>query len=345
MLNGEAVTTLCHIPPKKQPKCCDDLFLAAWELKWEGSSIHLITLSLKFIPSPEFGDKLSGVRIDHNTGIFPHPRTDTPIATRSKEGILLTRQDAYEYDILSESLDDYVGSEGITAVSCITIQSNTFNIIEAIDVPYCYSTMCDFGNILAFSEEQSREKFCDVTLTSTYTATLPQPMEDTMACPMCVKFFAHKAILAVRSPVFAKMFMHNMQESVANAVNLPDIEPDVLKELLIYIYTTESPNLKEHATSLLYQAEKYQLGHLKALCERRLSYDLHVDNVAKVLLLADACSAEQLKRNALLYISEHGDKVTRTEEWKDIKKNPNLMGSLLDVIFEPGVKSKRQRLV
>lgn len=73
--------------------------------------------------------------------------------------------------------------------------------------------------------------------------------------------------------------MHNMQESVANTVNLPDIDPDVLKELLIYIYTTESPNIKKHASSLLYQAEKYQLEHLKIFCERRLSFDLQVDNL------------------------------------------------------------------
>ena len=125
-------------------------------------------------------------------------------------------------------------------------------------------------------EEESREKFCDLTL----TAPILQSQGE-LETP-CVKFFAHKAILAVRSPVFARMFMHNMQESVANAVNLPDIDPDVLKELLIYIYTTESPNIKKHASSLLYQAEKYQLEHLKILCERRLSYDLEVDNAARV---------------------------------------------------------------
>ena len=132
------------------------------------------------------------------------------------------------------------------------------------------------------------------------------------------------------------------QESVANTVSLPDIDADVLKELLIYMYTTESPNIKKHASSLLYQAEKYQLEHLKILCELRLSYDRHleVDNAARVLILTDVCNAEKMKQNALLYISEHGEEVKQTEDWNDVKKNADLMDNLLDVMFDPYVKFK-----
>ena len=303
---------------------------------------NVITLSLKLIPSPEFGDKLSSVRIDHNTG-YLDPGSDMELTSECRKDVLLKRQYDYKCNILSEwtemKLNDYVDSEGITVESHITIQHATFDVIQEVNVPSC-TTLCDLGSLLVFSEEQSLEKFCDVTL----TATLPQSQEDTDSLAHA-KFFAHKAILAVRSPVFVKMLLHNMQESITNTINLPDIEPDALKELLIYIYTCESPNIKEHAISLLYQAEKYQLGHLKALCERCLSYSLQVENVARMLILADACNAEQLKRNALLYISVHGDRVKLTEEWEDLKKDANLMDNLLDVVFEPEVKFKRRRLI
>ena len=85
-----------------------------------------------------------------------------------------------------------------------------------------------------------------------------------------------------------------------------DIEADVLKELLTYIYTGECPNIKAHAPSLLCVAEKYdlQLSRLKTLCEKRLSYNLQVDNAARFLVLADTYNAEQLKRNALLFIKK-----------------------------------------
>jgi thiol-disulfide isomerase/thioredoxin len=304
---------------------------------------YVITLSLKLIPSPEFGDKLISVTVDHYTG-YMYPGCDIPFDGHNGKDITLKKQKNYKCKILSEStemklkFDDYVDTEGITVESRIVVQHCYFDTIKEIQVP-SPTTLVSLGNLLVFSEEESREKFCDVTLTAPLVSQSPGKFET------CVKFFAHKAILAVRSPVFARMFMHNMQESVTNTVNLPDIEPDVLKELLIYIYTTESPNIKKHAPSLLCLAEKYQLEHLKVLCERRLSYDLEVDSVARVLILADACDAEKLKQNALLYISEHGDEVKKTEDWNDVKKNPDLMDNLLDVMFDPYVKFKRQRLL
>lgn len=54
---------------------------------------------------------------------------------------------------------------------------------------------------------------------------------------MLRQFKAHKAILAARSPVFAAMFEHGMAESRANRVNITDVEPDILGEVLRFIYT------------------------------------------------------------------------------------------------------------
>ena len=46
----------------------------------------------------------------------------------------------------------------------------------------------------------------------------------------------HKTILAARSPLFAAMFKHPSKEKLSGIVNVPDIEPDVFKVLLRYIY-------------------------------------------------------------------------------------------------------------
>ena len=141
--------------------------------------------------------------------------------------------------------------------------------------------------------------------------------------------------------MFAKMFSSDMMESATNTLTLPDIEPDVLKELLTYIYTGECPNIKKHALSLLGQAEKYELSHLKALCERRLSYDLQISNAAKILVLADTLKAEQLKRNALLFINEHGDKVQSTGGWEDVKESKELLRDLFSTMHEPAAKKRK----
>ena len=70
------------------------------------------------------------------------------------------------------------------------------------------------------------------------------------------EFFAHKAILAARSPVFAAMFEHEMEEKKQNRVEITDMDHDVLREMLRFIYTGKAPNLEKMADDLLAAADK-----------------------------------------------------------------------------------------
>jgi speckle-type POZ protein len=47
-------------------------------------------------------------------------------------------------------------------------------------------------------------------------------------------FSAHKAILAMRSPVFAAMFLHPTKEMQTSKVEVEDVDPDVFQEVLRY---------------------------------------------------------------------------------------------------------------
>ena len=80
------------------------------------------------------------------------------------------------------------------------------------------------------------------------------------------QFKAHKAILAARSPVFAAMFEHGMAECRANRVNITDVEPDILAEVLRFIYTGRVIGLDNSvmAQELLAAADK--------VCLRRLCF-------------------------------------------------------------------------
>ena len=104
--------------------------------------------------------------------------------------------------------------------------------------------------------------------------------------PDQVELFAHKVILAARSPVFARMFERDMQESQTNRIEINDVRPEVLKQMLVYIYTDGVPKIKEMADDLLYVAGKYQLDNIKAACEQHLSYSLQISNAAHTVQLA-----------------------------------------------------------
>ncbi|XP_053313053.1 speckle-type POZ protein-like [Spea bombifrons] len=140
-------------------------------------------------------------------------------------------------------------------------------------------------------------------------------------CCLCVagqEFKAHKAILAARSPVFGAMFEHEMVERIKNRVEIIDVEPDVFKEMMCFIYTGKAPNLDKMADDLLAAADKYALERLKVMCEEALCSNLSVENAAEILILADLHSADQLKTQAVDFINYHASDVMETAGWKSM---------------------------
>ena len=301
-----------------------------WKLDWrypQRDRKSEVILFIQLLPNPEFEEKLGHVWIDPRKIKIYRDRSECNVSLSSST--VLTSSNCWKCDIISEKTaipTTYYSYQSITAEVEILLVKRTLRIIREVDV-HPSSGLHNFGALLATSESESKEKFCDVTLTCTDI-----PTEDGSPTPQ-VSFYAHRAVLAARSPVFAKMFSHDMKESTTNIVDMPDIEPDVLKEFLTYLYTYDSPNIKNHAASLLDFAEKYQLPHLKSLCEQRLSYDLQINNAAKNLLLAQTYGAKQLKQNALLYISKHSA-IQQTAEWGKVKENAELLAELVKVMYE-----------
>ena len=231
-------------------------------------------------------------------------------------------QDAYNLPL--NKFDTHMSAE-VYIVSIPSIKSLS-------DVPHDLKS--DFGALLSFD---SKNSFSDVTL-----VVSPKNNDSSNSDP--VEFFAHKVILAARSPVFASMFEHNMQERSSSKVNLTDVEPATVKEMLIYMYSDRVPKIGEVAGDLLYVADKYQLENLKKICEEHLSSNLRVDNAARIIQLAYLYNAPQLKRLCLQFISDHGSEVRATQEWDEVKQcpdNADILDDLLKVVFEPPTKRPR----
>uniref|UniRef100_A0A8D8ACS8 Speckle-type POZ protein-like A n=2 Tax=Culex pipiens TaxID=7175 RepID=A0A8D8ACS8_CULPI len=135
------------------------------------------------------------------------------------------------------------------------------------------------------------------------------------------EFSAHRAILAVRSPVFAAMFKHTeMAESQQKRVVIHDIEPHVFEEVLRFIYTDTVQGLDKLAHELLAAADKYALDRLRNMCEECLGKNLSVETVTKTLHLADLYHAKQLHQLAVQFIAKN-IKSMQTHDWKDLLTN------------------------
>ncbi|XP_028811155.1 speckle-type POZ protein-like [Denticeps clupeoides] len=159
------------------------------------------------------------------------------------------------------------------------------------------------------------------------------------------EFQAHKAILAARCPVFRAMFMHNMMERQTNRVEIHEMEPEVLKELLTFIYSGKAPNLQDMAAELLVAADMYLLDRLKRMCEEALCRSLTVENAAEILIFADLYLTPNLKEKAITFINQYSSDVMRTPGWKTIQKDhPYVMAELFHSLVSAGASpSKRPR--
>jgi speckle-type POZ protein len=123
-------------------------------------------------------------------------------------------------------------------------------------------------------------------------------------------FAAHKAILAARSPVLMAEFFGEMKETRSPCVEIKDMEAAAFKAMLHFIYTDMVPDLGDKqsktvvvmAQHLLVAADRYGLGKLKLICERKLTGGISVGTAATTLVLAEQHNCSLLKAKCLEFI-------------------------------------------
>ncbi|XP_053373261.1 BTB/POZ domain-containing protein 6-like [Mercenaria mercenaria] len=130
---------------------------------------------------------------------------------------------------------------------------------------------------------------------------------------------AHKFIFANRSPVFYATFCGSLAES-SNTIHVPDIEPEIFRALLRFIYTEDSTINEENAMSLLYSAKKYEISRLTEKCKDYLNTQLSIDNVCVILHHAHTFDESELEQKCLKFIFANGDNVLKSDGFFSLPK-------------------------
>ncbi|XP_042907719.1 uncharacterized protein [Parasteatoda tepidariorum] len=130
------------------------------------------------------------------------------------------------------------------------------------------------------------------------------------------KIKAHKLILQARSPVFHKMFTH---EVAGNPIAILDIGLETMKRLLNFIYsgTTDEYGFEE-LLELYYAADKYEVISLRDSCKTKLLNLLQVDNACVLFALANRHSDEAFKNEVVQFISANFKSVFKTESFDEL---------------------------
>lgn len=132
---------------------------------------------------------------------------------------------------------------------------------------------------------------CDVTLKS----------EDGKEFP------CHKSVLCARLEYFNSMLGNPWIEATScSALEMPT-SSEVLQVILEYIYTDESPTIKESLNvefvcNVLVVADQLLITRLKEMCEVVITENLTLKNGAELLEFAAMYNAEQLKLSCLQFI-------------------------------------------
>ncbi|XP_065171368.1 uncharacterized protein [Atheta coriaria] len=121
------------------------------------------------------------------------------------------------------------------------------------------------------------------------------------------KIHVNSLIIKARSPMLAVMLMPHADENnqyLKFRLDLKEINYGLLVELFRYMYTDKVDSIEALANKLLPLSVKFCMPGLQALCERSLMESITPTNVANILLLADQCKCENLRKAALHYCED-----------------------------------------
>ncbi|KAL7289831.1 hypothetical protein TKK_0016230 [Trichogramma kaykai] len=144
---------------------------------------------------------------------------------------------------------------------------------------------------------------------------------------------AHKFVLSSRSPVFRAMFRQKMLEASSSQVEVADMDYQVLRELLRFMYAARVEGLDDDGlvAGLLDAAEKYQVQGLKDVCVEHLRRGLRIDNVIDMLQLCNRYELRELKARVTKLVALYAKDVIATDGFKAIK-DTQLLAEIVAII-------------
>ncbi|KAL5016964.1 hypothetical protein ScPMuIL_006553 [Solemya velum] len=132
---------------------------------------------------------------------------------------------------------------------------------------------------------------------------------------------AHKFMLISRSPVFSAMFCGPMAETQEQII-VPDIEPEVFKLLLRYMYSDKLSLLDSHnVLEILYAAKKYSVVGLVKACKTFCAEKINVDNACVLLDHAYKLDEQELFQACQTYILENGERCLQSVTFCKMSKH------------------------
>lgn len=148
---------------------------------------------------------------------------------------------------------------------------------------------------------------------------------------------SHVAILSARSQVFAKMLKSGTENSEVGKISINETAPDVFKQLLRYVYSSEMPKPMsgDLAKSLHLAATRYDVEDLRKECCSFIVSDLNVENAISTLTWSDKYAIHDIKEACFSYINRQAKEISLSDEYEGLlKQSPELFLTMTRKMME-----------
>uniref|UniRef100_A0A0D9VF92 Speckle-type POZ protein n=1 Tax=Leersia perrieri TaxID=77586 RepID=A0A0D9VF92_9ORYZ len=142
---------------------------------------------------------------------------------------------------------------------------------------------------------------------------------------------AHRCILAARSSVLKELFFGATHVKARNNIRIEDMEVDVFRSMLHFIYTDSLPEMSSDdvvmAQHLLVAANRYNVKKLKLTCEEKLLKHIDTNMVAATLALAEQYNSHRLKEACFKFLDSPSnlEMMEASDGYEHLKKNAHLL--------------------
>lgn len=175
---------------------------------------------------------------------------------------------------------------------------------------------------------------------------------------------AHKFILKIRSPIFAKLLEDSPQTmeaeadisdpvsasqkdckttvavpkvDISNEIEIKDLSYETLRSVVQFMYYDDCDKIAELKKELLYAADKYKIDDLKVKAGNEYLKQLKVGNALDTLLVLDAHNGpEEIITKVVKFIAKERMSIFKDANVKNtfLKANPHLAAKLYQTMLE-----------
>lgn len=170
-------------------------------------------------------------------------------------------------------------------LSIISIQQSSIPAIEYVspfpNTPSAYKS---------WYQPYGETKFSDITLQVDHATFL----------------HCHKVVLATHCDYFNSMLSSNMQEGQASLIAIKEVDPNIFKKLIQFIYEQQYHfTTIEDAFSLLEMAQRFLVSNLEAACVQFLASQLTKETAEEIFFKALASPSIELKTDVMQWMMRY----------------------------------------